>query len=114
MSLTLHEARAGVVGLVADDAIEFGRVRDDLVDRERQVRRRQDEIHDAGRDRLGGRDLDGFVDDLIDARLHAIDLDQFPAARAAGNAEVARLRVTSPRLAVTVKLGVVLKISCSM
>ena len=40
----LHEARAGVVGFVADDAIEFGGVRDDLVNREHRVRRRQDQI----------------------------------------------------------------------
>ena len=38
----LHEARAGVVGLVAHDAIELGGVRDDLVDRQHRVRRRQD------------------------------------------------------------------------
>ena len=32
----LHEARAGVVRLVAGDAIELGRVRDDLVNRQRR------------------------------------------------------------------------------
>ena len=38
----LHEAGAGVVRLVAEDAIELGGVRDDLVDRQHRVRRRQD------------------------------------------------------------------------
>ena len=45
----LHEAGAGVVGLVADDAIELGGVRDDLVDRQHRVRRRQDQVLDAHR-----------------------------------------------------------------
>ena len=40
----LHEARAGVVGLVADDAIELGGVGDDLVNRQREVRGHQDQI----------------------------------------------------------------------
>ena len=58
----LDEARAGVVRLVAGDAIELGRVRDDLVNRQRQVRRHRT-ILDALADRLGLRVLDGFCRD---------------------------------------------------
>ena len=45
----LDEARAGVVGLVAHDAVELGRVRDDLVHRQHHVRRREDQVLDAAR-----------------------------------------------------------------
>ena len=55
----LDEARAGVVRLVADDAIDFRRVRDDLVDRQHRVRRRENQIAQAARaERLGGAHLD--------------------------------------------------------
>ena len=56
--LERDEARAGVVGFVADDAIELGRVRDDLVDGQRRMRRHQHQILQPAADRLGHRVLD--------------------------------------------------------
>ena len=51
-----------VVCLIADDAVELRRVRDDLMDREHRVRRRQDQIAKTARaKRLGGTELHRLV-----------------------------------------------------
>jgi hypothetical protein len=49
----VDEAGAGVVRLVAHDAIELGRVRDRLVHRQPQMRRQEDQVVAAGLNRLG-------------------------------------------------------------
>ena len=88
----LDEARAGVVGLVAGDAIELGRVRDDLVNRQREVRRHQDEILQALADRLGLRVLDRFGGDAL-GLAGQVALDQELVAAAGQPLVVARLHL---------------------
>ena len=55
-----EEAGAGVVGLVAERAIELGRMADRLVDRQPQIRRMQDQRLLPGRRRLRLVRRDGF------------------------------------------------------
>ena len=82
-SRELHEARAGVVGLVADDAIELGGVRDDFVNREHRVRRRQDEIAAAARaERLGRAHFHGVGRDLLGDVEEVALFGDFPSGRA--------------------------------
>ncbi len=51
----------GVIRLVAEGPVEFGRVADRLVDRQGQVGRQEDQVLDARRDRGGLEVLDGLL-----------------------------------------------------
>ena len=51
-----EERRAGVIGLVAEGAIELGGMADRLVDRQRQMGGQEHKVLDARRDR-GGREM---------------------------------------------------------
>ena len=71
-----EEAGAGEVGLVAERAIELGRMADRLVDRQPQVRRVEDQRLLAGRRRLGLVHRHGFFGGdpgLLDERI-ALDV----------------------------------------
>ena len=59
----LHEARTGVIRFVAGNAVDFGRVRDDFVDGQAEMRWQQHEIFEPALDRLGHRVLDRFGGD---------------------------------------------------
>ena len=87
----LDEAGAGIVGLVAEDAIELGGVRDDLVDREHGVRRRQHEILEPHAERLGGGHLDRLRGDAFGAFGHLQFFGHFPASGFRHAVEAARL-----------------------
>ena len=110
----LDEARAGVVRFVAEDAIELGGVRDDLVDREHRVRRRQHQVLDAHLHRLGGAELDRLGGDALGVLDHLRALGNLPAP---GHhlAGVGRDFVSLPSLrAVTLNDGEQDHTSCSM
>jgi hypothetical protein len=90
----LHETRAGVVGLVADDPVEFGRVRHDLVNREHGVRRREDEIAASARpERLGRAHFHGVGRDLLGDVVEVALLGDLPACRAGHSVVVACARL---------------------
>ena len=91
------EGRAGVVGLVAERAIELGRVRDRFVDGEPQMRRMQHEIPRARLDRRG-RELHGrLFRPPPDIRRQVQTGDVFPAAAGRGGDGSSRLEVGGVR-----------------
>ncbi len=83
----LDETGARVIGFVADDAIEFGGVRDDLVDGEHRVRRRHDQVLEPDPHRRRRAVLRRLGGDARDVLQHPAVERNLVAARARGHGE---------------------------
>ena len=94
--LRLDEAPAGVIAFIAQDAIEFQRVADGLVNLQHHLVRHQDQVHVAAGAIGRLQQLQRFVRDALRLTLPALRLEGF-AAKLAGVRPGARLRLHALR-----------------